>query len=288
MGGAPQVRDRVFITATYVGDQPGFEMLLGEELPALVHPKAVAGWRPQDWSVDDWLTDIHGDEEKVLGEKFKLTDEEKVIFEVWNDFLRSVAVDEKLPGFPIWADELKTRPRNGFDPSLPAWKVNFLEKNAAFFSQHSKEIRAWKSRWKNLKFLPASRRKFEWQAGASKRDLYECLIQLRPSGVRVKAATYLPAFVAITQTSIIGPRKRRISPMEAARIQGLPVGFSFGDQSDKSSYKQVGNGVHAGVVQYVLRQHVERDQKWIPKHIVKAVLNDAATKVQSRSKRQAI
>ena len=277
LGGGPQVRERVFITATYVGDQPNWAELVTEDLPPLVRPKPVAGWDPGKWRIEEWLTPKDSKEEKDLRRRYGLSAEEKRVLAVWNDFLDHVGVGEKLPGFPIWADALVPRPSEGFDPGLPKWKLDFLEKNSAFFERHRQAITAWKARWNGLADLPPSRRKFEWQAGETKRDVYECVIQLRPSGVRVKAPTYLPAFVAITQTSIIGPRRRRISPAEAARVQGLPEEFSFGDQPDKASYKQVGNGVHAGVVKYVLRMHVERDARWIPRNIVDAILGDDAS-----------
>ena len=84
-------------------------------------------------------------------------------------------------------------------------------------------------------------------------------MHFRPSGIRVKRATYVPALVAITQTTIIGPYKRRITPVEAARLQGMPESFSFGDQSDTLSYKQLGNGVAVGAIYQVLRAAAERD-----------------------------
>ena len=85
-------------------------------------------------------------------------------------------------------------------------------------------------------------------------------MHFRPSGIRAKKPTYLPALVAITQTSIIGPLKRRLSTREAARLQGFPDGFSFADQPDSSTYRQLGNGVNIGVVWHVLKKHVERDR----------------------------
>jgi DNA (cytosine-5)-methyltransferase 1 len=71
----------------------------------------------------------------------------------------------------------------------------------------------------------------------------------------------VPALVAITQTTIIGPYKRRITPVEAARLQGMPETFSFGDQSDTFSYKQLGNGVAVGAVYQVLRAAAARDSE---------------------------
>ena len=66
----------------------------------------------------------------------------------------------------------------------------------------------------------------------------------------------MPALVAITQTSIIGEKKRRLSPRESARLQGLPDWFDFGDQSDSATYKQLGNSVSIGTVWHVFKQTV--------------------------------
>jgi DNA (cytosine-5)-methyltransferase 1 len=79
-------------------------------------------------------------------------------------------------------------------------------------------------------------------------------MHFRPSGIRAKRATYLPALVAITQTSIIGKQRRRLSTKEAARLQGLPDWFNFGDQRPSDTYRQLGNGVNIGAIWFVLKQ----------------------------------
>jgi len=84
-------------------------------------------------------------------------------------------------------------------------------------------------------------------------------MHFRPSGIRAKKATYVPALVAITQTSIIGKQKRRITIREGARLQGLPDWFDFVDQADSLTYKQLGNGVNVGVVYNVVKSQVIRD-----------------------------
>ena len=100
-------------------------------------------------------------------------------------------------------------------------------------------------------------------------------MHMRPSGIRAKKPTYVPALVAITQTSIIGPRERRLSPREAARLQGLPEWFTFDGQSPAATYRQLGNGVSVGAVWHILRAHCARDEKYLKKtapRLLKAVL----------------
>jgi DNA (cytosine-5)-methyltransferase 1 len=84
-------------------------------------------------------------------------------------------------------------------------------------------------------------------------------MHFRPSGIRAKKASYVPAMVAITQTSIVGKHLRRISIREGARLQGLPEWFDFMDQPTSATYKQLGNGVNIGAVYNVMKAVVIRD-----------------------------
>ena len=73
----------------------------------------------------------------------------------------------------------------------------------------------------------------------------------------------------------MGPRERRLSTREAARLQGLPDWFDFGDQPPSLTYKQLGNGVNVGVVWNILRRHVARDEEVLKRtspRLVDAVL----------------
>lgn len=261
LGGRPQVRERVFITATYVGDGATAEELRAE--PPFSH-RPVSGWDPATWHLE---SDLPLDPDHHAA-GCDLTSVETHWIDAWNDFVVQMWKQRKgrrLPGFPLWADDWVHVDDLEVDASVPLWKATYLRKNAEFYTAHKRFIDSWAKKWEvYTDRFPASRRKFEWQAQDTP-TLWDCVMHFRPSGIRAKAPTYLPALVAITQTSIIGPRERRLSPREAARLQGLPDWFSFGDQSPGQTYRQLGNGVSVGAVWYVVKSHVLRDEDLLKK-----------------------
>ncbi|MGH3976796.1 MAG: DNA cytosine methyltransferase, partial [Pseudonocardiaceae bacterium] len=139
------------------------------------------------------------------------------------------------------------------------WKHEFLDKSLRFVEGYMDEINA-AGVLEQILGLPNSWRKLEWQAGDAT-SLDDCLIQLRPSGIRVKKATYTPALVAINQTPILGSERRRLTPYEAGRLQGFPdnVYEAMRDRSQLPGecYKQFGNAVHVGAVVYGLTQFLD-------------------------------
>lgn len=275
-GGRPQVRERVFITATH--NPTG----VGDSLP--VQPVAlpsdrVDGWDPkQEWYLEDLLDDTHN----VTG--CELSDSERLWINAWDEFVQVMyerREGRRLPGFPIWADSWREYPRP-ISRALPDWKRSHLRKNYEFYAAHRDFLDAWAETWGVFtdKF-PPSRRKFEWQAQDTP-NLWGTVMHLRPSGIRAKRPTYLPALVAITQTSIVGPRRRRLSPRETARLQGLPDTYEFGAQPAAATYKQMGNGVNVGVVWHIMREHVIRDEDVLKRtavgrRIIEAVLTGPAS-----------
>jgi DNA (cytosine-5)-methyltransferase 1 len=164
----------------------------------------------------------------------------------------------KLPGFPLWSDLWGKKQIYEFDELAPEWKKNFEDKNLRFYKEHKSVIDNWLKQHSIIRESPPSKRKFEWQA-QDLPSLWDGLIHFRPSGIRVKKANYVPALVAITQTTILGKYKRRITPREAARLQGLKDDFNFFNQSDSLSYKQLGNGVSVGAVYQVVKALARRD-----------------------------
>jgi DNA (cytosine-5)-methyltransferase 1 len=256
LGGAPQIRERVFITATYWPER------CNEDPAPVVENKMV---RTEPW---DLARDLPLDSRRFIPGCNLSADEQRWI-DAWEDFRQLVTarlmqassdkrLDEvRLPGFPIWVDAWVKEDDLVIPEGAPRWKENFLRKNAAFYTKHRSVLDPW-LRVHDVASFPPSRRKFEWQA-QHETSLWECAIQLRPSGIRAKRMTHLPALVAISQTPILGPKRRRLSVAEAAALQGLPRDFNFGAQPDSASYRQLGNGVNVGVVQHVLREHVLRD-----------------------------
>lgn len=282
-GGRPQVRERVFITATYDPDGVGGDF---PPEPVVTPRTRVGGFEPSEWSLDDYLDPDH----HVSG--CDLSASEKLWIDAWDDFVQLMWEERdgrRLPGFPLWADAWPTTASKANEVAAaiasretPSWKRDFLVKNAAFYDAHHKVIDKWAAKWGLFTdAFPPSRRKLEWQAQDTPR-LWDCVMHFRPSGIRAKRPTYLPALVAITQTSIIGPRGRRLSPREAARLQGLPDAFTFGTQPDSATYRQLGNGVNVGAVWNVLKAHVARDEAVLKatetgRRIIEAVLDAPAT-----------
>ena len=270
-GGRPQVRERVFITATYVGIDANRNDLSCD--PATGN-RPVGGWDPMTWYLE---SDLPLDPNHHV-EGCDLGDNERHWINAWDEFVQKmweVRDGRRLPGFPLWADEWRLPSQLGDLSDVPKWKADYLRKNSEFYAAHKRVIDKWAKTWGVFTdAFPPSRRKLEWQAQDTP-SLWECVMHLRPSGIRAKAPTYLPALVAITQTSIVGPRQRRLSPREAARLQGLPDWFTFDNQTAGSTYKQLGNGVSVGAVWHVFQEHTRRDEEILKKSapkLLKAVL----------------
>jgi DNA (cytosine-5)-methyltransferase 1 len=260
-GGRPQVRERVFISATYVGEGAAEDTLAPE---GVVYNRAVGDWDPKSWVLE---TDLPLDADHHA-EGCDLTESERYWIDAWNEFVElmwDAREGHRLPGFPLWADEWINVDDLEIPSGTPKWKADYLLKNAQFYTDHKKVIDRWVKKWKIYsERFPASRRKLEWQAQDTPR-LWDTVMHFRPSGIRAKAPSYLPALVAITQTSIVGSRERRLSTREAARLQGLPEWFDFGDQPAAATYKQLGNGVSVGSVWHVLKRHADRDSDFLKK-----------------------
>ncbi len=246
--GSPQVRERVFVLA--VRDPQAAQ----SDMEPLIARRPEPFWSPREWRLGaEYL------ERTDPGAAYGIREVERTWLTAWDAFVKGDAGDH-LPGFPIWVDAWLDRPEVAAE--TPEWKADYIEKNAAFYRENREFLDSWLTEaWDDdgttVRQFPQSRRKFEWQARTahptrSGRTIWDLLIHLRPSGIRVKPADYFPALVAITQTSIVGELQRRITPREAAKLQGVPYdAFERFGLPDEAIYKQLGNAVNVGVVQYV-------------------------------------
>jgi DNA (cytosine-5)-methyltransferase 1 len=252
-GGRPQRRERLYIVAFRRGRSRA-----GDFYESPVENRSVDGWRPEAWDLEAHLLE----EEWRVVKPWGLNEYEIEWLEAWDEFRKNykMAKGEHPPGFPIWADSF----RSDFideSPELPKWKLKFVQSNQQLYRNNKATIDLWaESHGIFSERFPASRRKFEWQA-QDLDSLWQAVIQFRPSGIRAKKPNYLPALVAVNQASIIGSRRRRISVREAARLQGLPDWFDFGQQSDSASFKQLGNGISVGALWYVIRKATETNEQ---------------------------
>jgi len=256
-GGKPQNRERVFICATLQVSAPR-KLAIDPGTPDL--QAIFSDWDTKKWSLQRDLP-LENTRNKSITKEYGLTEQENLWLDAWDDFVKGFRTEfpeEKIPGFPLWVDAWMPYNEIKFTEEIPIWKSNFLIKNSEFYSTHRKFLNQWLKKWNQLESFPASRRKFEWQA-QNLNSLADTIIHLRPSGIRCKPANYAPALVAITQTSILGKSRRKLTVREAARLQGFPDWFDFMDQPKSQCYKQLGNAVNIGVVYNVLKAQVLRD-----------------------------
>ena len=123
-------------------------------------------------------------------------------------------------------------------------------KNNDLYVKNREFIDDWLARARQNPMFFGAKAKLEWQAGQTKNpNIWNQIFQLRPSGIRVKVNTYFPALVAIVQTSIVGPRRRFLTPRECARLQNFPESFRL-DDIKQQAYKQLGNAVNVSLAKF--------------------------------------
>lgn len=229
--GIPQHRERVYIMCIRndVGQVAPFHFKSSESIPC---------------TIESILQD---DSEIPNIEDYQISPDMEKLIDLWNEFLQNIKT-EKLPGFPIWSDRLCALDTAEDLNMYPQWKRNFIVKNNALYIENKAFIDSWLKKAKNNPLFFGAKAKLEWQAGQTDSpDIWKQIFQMRPSGIRVKTNSYYPALVAIVQTSIIGPRRRYLTPRECARLQCFPDSF-IPNQKDAQAYKQFGNAVNVECV----------------------------------------
>lgn len=270
--GFPHTRERFFIVASL------------ETLPADPFPARNKKWKTSLRQIvqrPSELSSLDRDETALSESHVKCIDH-------WNKLLQHLPSDLALPSFPIWGDEVQASypyeeatpystdsaellsfvRHNGADlgkeemlallPSyariteaqFPDWKVRFIRQNRNWFEGIR---RYFPEGWiETLEKFPSSLRKLEWNCKGEKRDLWEHVLQFRPSGLRAKRYTSSPALVAMTTTQIpiLGPERRFLTRVEGLRLQAFPDPHAL-PRSRAAAFAALGNAVHVGVVRVV-------------------------------------
>ncbi|GEM_PF-489612 len=170
--------------------------------------------------------------------------EEKVLT-AWDEFYRGI--DQKVIGFPVWMDFFRFE---GDLSQFPVWKATFIRKNIDLYRRNRSFIDKWLAKWDNLEWCSKTHRKFEWQAGDGYSSLFDCLIQFRPSGIRVKRPDKFSTLVAMNHRQIIGRFRRRISVEETKLLQSFPKEYNL-IGPPATALRQLGNSVNVRVVKNI-------------------------------------
>ena len=109
-----------------------------------------------------------------------------------------------------------------------------------------------------IREFPSSLQKLEWNCqGEKSRVIRKYILQLRPSGVRVKRPTTAPSLVAMTATQvpIISWEDRYMTPDECKRLQSMggKNGLRMLPGTDSGAYKALGNAINVKVAVQVAK-----------------------------------
>jgi DNA (cytosine-5)-methyltransferase 1 len=233
--GLPMQRPRVFLPGILTNKLKSINLILPEKRAKITNHIS-----------DDFKFD-----EEVKDKSYNISAYEKRIIKMWDQFYKGI--NKKTIGFPVWYDYFKY----AAPPShYPEWKQKFVEKNISLYRENKRFIDSWEKKYKNLNWVNNTHRKFEWQCGTDYNSIYDCLIQFRPSGVRVKRPTNFSTLVAMNHGQIVGWLLRRLTVNEVKQLQGFPVGFKL-ENTIPISMKQLGNAVNVKVVETIISQIVK-------------------------------
>ena len=272
MFGIPQRRERMFIVGAQlkIGGLFGFDWPKPKTLPSVSIKSILDNYPPDAAKIrSDHLHYISVWQEFIEAFPKKI---ELPSFPIWAmEFGANYPLEGPSPynsGFKglgkykgAFGKELKWLRSNQVELSLPkyarskqnrfpAWKIDFLKKNRAFYAQHRKIIDPWLPQ---IMSFPTSFQKLEWNLKGGERNIWSHIIQFRASGIRVKKTDTAPSLVAMTQSQvpIIAWEKRYMTPRECSRLQSMEELRHLPGTPIKA-YKALGNAANVQVIRKIL------------------------------------
>lgn len=275
--GIPQIRERMFI----VGSLTGLDYF---------------DW-PDENSFD--VNSIHSVLDENPSDARTIPEQVRENLEVWQQFLDLYPANEQLPSFPIWTmefgatypyedttpysvrhEELQLssgshgRSLNGLDPSqimsnlpsharrkqekFPAWKIGYIRQNRELYSRNKSRLDGWLPK---IRQFPPSFQKLEWNCKGEERHIWDYIIQIRASGVRVKRPVTSPSLVSMTtrQIPIVGWERRYMTVRESLRLQSMDD-LRHMPSSLARQIRAIGNAVNVDVAERVARALIKKDK----------------------------
>ncbi len=164
-----------------------------------------------------------------------------------------------------------------YEDTYPEFKKVLIRQNREMYQRHKDWIDPWLQK---IRKFPRTQRMLEWSTNQDW-NFYHHVIQLRPSGIRIRSMNYIPTITLCTTATPILPfvpyppqgaldKKghpyvpedfrwgRYISHSEAARIQSMQE-LNYGNLSRVQKFKALGNAVNVDVVEMIARRLLPQD-----------------------------
>lgn len=183
--------------------------------------------------------------------------------------LQGDTIEELVKGLPFYMQKMK------YEDTYPEFKKVLIRQNRALYERHKDWIDPW---MKKIMEYPRTQRMLEWSTNQDW-NFKNHVIQLRPSGIRVRSLNYVPTITLCTTSTPILPwvgyppngavdKKNRpyvpddfrwgryISHSEAAKLQSMQE-LEYTGLSRLQKFQALGNAVNVDVVELIARRLIK-------------------------------